>query len=47
LAVLALAVQAEQVGRAIEDSKQLEKVVSAVFVAHTEEEAQQALTLPH
>lgn len=42
----ALAAQAEQVGRVIEDPKQLQQVVSAVFVAQTEEEARQALTLP-
>lgn len=44
---LALAAQAEQVGRATEDPKQLQQVVSAIFVAQTEEEARQALTLPH
>jgi len=43
----ALKEQAEQVGRSIEDPRQLEQIVNAVFVAQTEEEARQALMLPH
>lgn len=42
----ALTTQAELVGRAVEDPKRLQQIVSAVFVAQTEEAARQVLRLP-